>query len=92
MTDRTNDQEAEHSPPGQADRTTGPAWLTYAQIGEQFGMSPEAVRQRARRLRWRTQPGTETIRQAEAMVDNLREAHAGEVSGTRRAHTGDGAG
>ena len=63
MTDRTNDQEAERSPPGQTDRTTGPAigaaWLTYAQIGERFSMSPEAARQRARRLRWRTQPGND---------------------------------
>jgi hypothetical protein len=45
------------------DRTTGPAigaaWLTYAQAGERFGMSPEAARQRARRMRWRTQPGND---------------------------------
>jgi hypothetical protein len=34
-------------------------WLTYQQAGEALGMSAEAVRQRARRLGWRTQPGNE---------------------------------
>src|SRR4051794_22797972 len=34
-------------------------WLTYQQMGELFGMSPEAARQRARRLGWRTQPGND---------------------------------
>ena len=33
-----------------------PDWLTYAQAGERFGVSAEAVRLRARRLGWRTQP------------------------------------
>jgi hypothetical protein len=66
VSDRTNDQQAGRAPPSTDrtnDRTTGPeigaAWLTYAQIGERFGMSPEAARQRARRLRWRTQPGND---------------------------------
>jgi hypothetical protein len=34
-------------------------WLTYQQAGDALGMSAEAVRQRARRLGWRTQPGNE---------------------------------
>ena len=34
---------------------TGEQWLTYQQTAELFGMSAEAVRQRARRLGWRTQ-------------------------------------
>jgi DNA repair exonuclease SbcCD ATPase subunit len=34
-------------------------WLTYQQAGEQLGLSVEAVRQRARRRRWRTQPGND---------------------------------
>jgi hypothetical protein len=34
-------------------------WLTYAAAGELLGMTPEAVRQRARRQRWRTQPGND---------------------------------
>jgi hypothetical protein len=34
-------------------------WLTYQQAGEVLGMSPEAARQRARRLKWRTQPGND---------------------------------
>jgi hypothetical protein len=66
MSDRTNDQQAERAPPSTErtnDRTTGPAivaaWLTYAQVGERFGLSPEAARQRARRLHWRTQPGND---------------------------------
>ena len=36
-----------------------PAWLTYAQAGERLGLSPEAVRHRARRSGWRTQPGND---------------------------------
>ena len=34
-------------------------WLTYAQAGERFSTSAEAVRLRARRLGWRTQPGND---------------------------------
>jgi hypothetical protein len=34
-------------------------WQTYAQAGERFGVSAEAVRLRARRLGWRTQPGND---------------------------------
>src|SRR3954469_21830361 len=34
-------------------------WLTYQQAGEGLGMTAEAVRHRARRLGWRTQPGNE---------------------------------
>ena len=34
-------------------------WLTYAQMGERFGLSADAVRMRAHRLGWRTQPGND---------------------------------
>lgn len=34
-------------------------WLTYQQTGELLGISAEAARQRARRLKWRSQPGNE---------------------------------
>jgi hypothetical protein len=34
-------------------------WLTYAQIGERFGLKAEAARTRVRRLGWRTQPGND---------------------------------
>ena len=34
-------------------------WLTWQQAGDRFGLSPDAVRMRARRLGWRTQPGNE---------------------------------
>lgn len=34
-------------------------WLTYQQAAELLGMSSEAVRQRARRRHWRTQPGND---------------------------------
>ena len=34
-------------------------WLTYQQAGELLGMSANAVRQRARRLMWRVQPGND---------------------------------
>jgi chromosome segregation ATPase len=34
-------------------------WLTWQQAGERFGLSPDAVRMRARRLGWRTQPNNE---------------------------------
>ena len=36
-----------------------PEWLTYAQAGERFGMSADAVRMRAHRLGWRMQPGND---------------------------------
>jgi chromosome segregation ATPase len=36
-----------------------PDWLTYVQAGERFGMSADAVRMRAHRLGWRTQPGND---------------------------------
>jgi chromosome segregation ATPase len=31
-------------------------WLTYTQAGERFGLTPNAMRMRAKRLGWRTQP------------------------------------
>ena len=31
-------------------------WLTYAQAGERFGLTSDAMRMRARRLGWRSQP------------------------------------
>ena len=34
-------------------------WLTYAQAGERFGLSADAVRMRVHRLGWRTQPGND---------------------------------
>jgi hypothetical protein len=34
-------------------------WLTYQQAGDLLGMSAEAARQRARRLKWRTQRGND---------------------------------
>ena len=34
-------------------------WLTYAQAGERFGLTSNAMRMRARRLGWRSQPGNE---------------------------------
>jgi hypothetical protein len=40
--------------PGMAER-----WLTYQQTGDLLGISAEAARQRARRLKWRSQPGNE---------------------------------
>jgi chromosome segregation ATPase len=36
-----------------------PEWLTYAQAGSRFGTSAEAIRLRARRFGWRTQPGND---------------------------------
>jgi len=36
-----------------------PAWSTYAQAGERLGLTPEAVRHRARRAGWRTMPGND---------------------------------
>src|SRR4051794_30840257 len=34
-------------------------WLTYQQLGNLLGMSAEAARQRAARLKWRKQPGND---------------------------------
>jgi hypothetical protein len=36
-------------------RAMSDRWLSYRQMGEMFGLSAEAVRQRVRRLGWRTQ-------------------------------------
>ena len=36
-----------------------PAWVTYAQAAERLGLSPEAVRHRARRAGWRTMPAND---------------------------------
>ena len=32
-----------------------PEWLSYAQVGDRLGITPEAARSRAKRLRWRRQ-------------------------------------
>ena len=43
---------------GEANEAAG-CWLTYATAGERFGLSADAVRMRAKRLGWRTQPGND---------------------------------
>ena len=49
------DTDSNDRPPPVHER---PTWLTYAQAGEHLGLSPEAVRHRARRSGWRTSPAT----------------------------------
>ena len=34
-------------------------WITYADAADRLGITAEAVRHRARRLKWRTQPGND---------------------------------
>jgi hypothetical protein len=34
-------------------------WLTYGELGERLGISPEAARQKAMRGRWRRQQGND---------------------------------
>lgn len=50
-------------PAGQREQAEGRhiagEWLTYQQTGERLGISSEAARQRARRLRWRHQRGND---------------------------------
>ena len=53
------DTDANDRPPPVHER---PTWLTYAQAAERLGLSPEAVRHRARRSGWRTQPGNDGAR------------------------------
>lgn len=40
-------------------RMPDPEWMTYAQLGERLGVSPEAARQKALRGRWRRQQGND---------------------------------
>jgi colicin import membrane protein len=73
-------------------------WLTYAQAGERFGLSADAVRMRAHRLGWRMQPGNDgrtlvlvpedaTV-QPRARSPERSEAHSDERSPAQTA--GDG--
>jgi|SRR5271166_3859628 len=39
----------------------GGAWLTYAEAGDRLGVSPEAVRAKAARKRWRRQIGNDGL-------------------------------
>jgi hypothetical protein len=50
------DQQAERPDARPIER---PLWMTYAQAAAHLGLSPEAVRHRARRAGWRTQPGND---------------------------------
>jgi hypothetical protein len=36
-----------------------PEWLTYAEVADRLGVSPEAARSRAKRLGWRRQSGND---------------------------------
>jgi len=38
---------------------SGQTWMTYAQAGERLGLTPEAVRKRANRQRWRRMAGND---------------------------------
>jgi hypothetical protein len=42
-----------------AEHAAMPDWLTWADAGARFGLTPDALRMRARRLGWRTQPGND---------------------------------
>lgn len=56
-------------------------WLTWQQAGERFGLSPDAVRMRARRLGWRTQPGNDG--RTLVMVPDDADVHPRERSADR---------
>jgi len=40
-------------------RSSGPQWLTYVELGERLGITPDAARQKAIRGRWRKQKGND---------------------------------
>src|SRR5689334_10409385 len=40
-------------------RPSGPVWLTYVELGDHLGITPDAARQKAIRGRWRKQKGND---------------------------------
>src|SRR4051794_14986583 len=40
-------------------RPSGPVWLTYVELGDRLGITPDAARQKAIRGRWRKQKGND---------------------------------
>jgi hypothetical protein len=40
-------------------RPSGPVWLTYVELGDRLGVTPDAARQKAIRGRWRKQKGND---------------------------------
>jgi hypothetical protein len=49
----------DRSSPERAEQQMSDTWLTYAQAGERFGLTSDAMRMRAKRLGWRMQPGND---------------------------------
>src|SRR3954470_16269109 len=45
----------ERAPP----RPSAPVWLTYVELGDRLGITPDAARQKAIRGRWRKQKGND---------------------------------
>src|SRR3954451_7640630 len=46
---------SEQAPP----RPSGPVWLTYVELGDRLGITPDAARQKAIRGHWRKQRGND---------------------------------
>lgn len=58
-------------------------WLTYEEAGTLFGLSPEAIRKRARRLGWRIQSGNDNQTKTRILVPDGAELRpAGPPPGT----------
>jgi hypothetical protein len=51
------DNQAPH--PDVSERPLGPVWLTYVELGDRLGITPDAARQKAIRGRWRKQRGND---------------------------------
>jgi hypothetical protein len=62
---------------------SGDNWLTYAQAGDRLGVSPEAVRAKAARKRWRRQIGNDGLARVWLPDD---ERPAGDRQVNARAH------
>src|SRR5215211_555500 len=45
--------------PDASERPSGPIWLTYVELGERLGITPDAARQKAIRGRYRKQRGND---------------------------------
>ncbi len=51
--------DAQPTKPDASARHSGPTWLTYVELGERLGITPDAARQKAIRGRYRKQKGND---------------------------------
>src|SRR3954468_4623443 len=69
---------------------SGPVWLTYVELGDRLGITPDAARQKAIRGHWRKQRGNDGKARVLVEAEVFQRTEQTHPNGTHPAHPLDG--